>query len=114
MTDSTTAQRFRAAVEKRDLAALDDLFTEDVRFYSPVKFVPFEGKAMVVGLLGVLLGIFEDFRYVGEFDGRAETSRTAPKPRRRSCSSAPPCTARRSTASTCCTSTRPAGSRSSP
>lgn len=74
MTDPTTAQRFRAAVEKRDLAALDDLFTEDVRFYSPVKFVPFEGRAMVVGLFGVLLGIFEDFRYVGEFDGRAETS----------------------------------------
>ncbi|MDH6135924.1 hypothetical protein P3T37_005343 [Kitasatospora sp. MAA4] len=74
MTDSTTAQRFRTAVETRDLAALDDLFTEDVRFYSPVKFVPFEGKAMVVGLLGVLLGIFEDFHYIGDFDGRAETS----------------------------------------
>src|SRR4051794_15770866 len=69
-----TAERFRTAVEKRDLAALDDLFTDDIRLYSPVKFTPFEGKAMVLGLFGVLLRTFEDFRYVGEFDGTAETS----------------------------------------
>lgn len=69
-----TADRFRAAVEKRDPSALDDLFTEDVRFYSPVKFTPFEGKPMVLGLFGVLLRTFEDFRYIGRFDGSAETS----------------------------------------
>ncbi|MFF0066020.1 nuclear transport factor 2 family protein [Streptomyces sp. NPDC005279] len=69
-----TAERFRAAVETRDLAALDELFTEDVRFYSPVKFTPFEGRQMVLGLFGVLLRTFEDFRYIGEFDGAAETS----------------------------------------
>lgn len=69
-----TADRFRAAVEKRDLTALDDLFTEDIRFYSPVKFTPFEGKPMVLGLFGVLLRTFEDFRYIGHFDGTAETS----------------------------------------
>lgn len=69
-----TAERFRAAVEKRDLAALDDLFTDDIRLYSPVKFTPFEGKPMVLGLFGVLLRTFEDFRYVGQFDGTAETS----------------------------------------
>ncbi|MFI2345486.1 nuclear transport factor 2 family protein [Streptomyces sp. NPDC019443] len=69
-----TTERFRAAVEKRDLTALDDLFTEDIRFYSPVKFTPFEGRPMVIGLLGVLLRTFEDFRYVGRFAGAAETS----------------------------------------
>lgn len=69
-----TAERFRAAVEKRDLAGLEDLFTEDVRFYSPVKFTPFEGRPMVLGLFGVLLRVFEDFRYVGDFEGAAETS----------------------------------------
>ncbi|MFI1397082.1 nuclear transport factor 2 family protein [Streptomyces sp. NPDC020681] len=68
------AQRFRAAVEGRDLAALEDLFTEDVRFYSPVKFSPFEGRPMMLGLLRVLLRTFEDFRYVGHLDGTAETS----------------------------------------
>ncbi|MEU9012341.1 nuclear transport factor 2 family protein [Streptomyces sp. NPDC048479] len=69
-----TAERFRAAVEARDLTALDELFTDDVRFYSPVKFRPFEGRPMVLGLFGVLLRTFEDFRYIGQFDGAAETS----------------------------------------
>ncbi|MGW7363458.1 nuclear transport factor 2 family protein [Streptomyces sp. NPDC054841] len=69
-----TAERFRTAVEQRDLGALDDLFTEDIRLYSPVKFTPFEGKAMVIGLFGVLLRTFEDFRYVGQFAGTARTS----------------------------------------
>ncbi|MEU7606308.1 nuclear transport factor 2 family protein [Streptomyces sp. NPDC040724] len=72
--EQQTAERFRAAVEKRDAAALEDLFTEDIRFYSPVKFTPFEGRPMVLGLFGVLLRIFEDFRYVGHFEGTAETS----------------------------------------
>ncbi|MGW7199239.1 nuclear transport factor 2 family protein [Streptomyces chryseus] len=69
-----TAARFRAAVEKEDVAALEGLFTEDVRLYSPVKFQPFEGKPMVMGLFGVLLRTFEDFRYVGAYEGAAETS----------------------------------------
>ncbi|WP_030769370.1 nuclear transport factor 2 family protein [Streptomyces sp. NRRL F-2664] len=70
-----TAERFRAAVEERDLAALEDLFTEDIRLYSPVKFRPFEGRPMVLGLFGVLLRVFEDLRYVGHFDGATETGR---------------------------------------
>ncbi|MFF3017626.1 nuclear transport factor 2 family protein [Streptomyces sp. NPDC057939] len=69
-----TAERFRAAVEKGDLGALDDLFTDDIRLYSPVKFKPFEGKDMVMGLFGVLLRTFEDLRYLGRLDGAAETS----------------------------------------
>ncbi|MEN8651202.1 nuclear transport factor 2 family protein [Streptomyces sp. 21So2-11] len=76
-----TADRFRAAVEKKDLAALEALFTDDIRLYSPVKFTPFEGRPMVMGLFGVLLRTFEDFRYVGEFDGTSETSADgAPSP----------------------------------
>ncbi|MFH8293125.1 nuclear transport factor 2 family protein [Streptomyces sp. NPDC018059] len=69
-----TAERFRSVVEKRDLAALTDLFTPDIRFYSPVKFTPFEGRPMVLGLFGVLLRTFEDFRYVGSYSGQALTS----------------------------------------
>ncbi|WP_371095714.1 nuclear transport factor 2 family protein [Streptomyces sanglieri] len=69
-----TVERFRAAVEKGELTALSDLFTEDIRLYSPVKFTPFEGRPMVLGLFGVLLRVFEDFRYVGHFEGAAETS----------------------------------------
>ncbi|MFG3496749.1 nuclear transport factor 2 family protein [Streptomyces sp. NPDC047886] len=70
----TTADRFRAAVDSRDLDALDPLFTDDVRLYSPVKFTPFEGKPAVLGLFGVLLRTFEDFRYIGRHEGASETS----------------------------------------
>ncbi|MGV9851713.1 nuclear transport factor 2 family protein [Streptomyces sp. NPDC003442] len=70
----TTADRFRTAIDNRDLAALDDLFTEDIRFYSPVKFTPFEGKPMVLGLFAVLLRTFQDFRYLGDHTGTAQTS----------------------------------------
>ncbi|WEH40326.1 nuclear transport factor 2 family protein [Streptomyces sp. NBC_01218] len=68
------ATRFRTAVEKGDPASFDALFTDDVRLYSPVKFTPFEGKPQVLGLFGVLLRVFEDFRYVGHFEGASETS----------------------------------------
>ncbi|MEU5542748.1 nuclear transport factor 2 family protein [Streptomyces sioyaensis] len=70
----TTADRFKAAVEARELDGLDELFTEDIRLYSPVKFTPFEGRPMVLGLFGVLLRTFEDFRYVGELTGSAQTA----------------------------------------
>lgn len=70
---TTAAGLFRAAVESGDLTALENLFTEDVRLYSPVKFTPFEGRETVLGLFGVLLRTFEDLRYVGHLDGTAET-----------------------------------------
>ncbi|WP_306334104.1 nuclear transport factor 2 family protein [Streptomyces sp. KL118A] len=69
-----TAARFRTIVEAGDLDGLEDLFTPDVRFYSPVKFTPFEGRPMVLGLFGVLLRTFKDFRYVGAYAGEAQTS----------------------------------------
>ncbi|MFC6063548.1 nuclear transport factor 2 family protein [Streptomyces ochraceiscleroticus] len=72
-----TADRFRAAVEKGDIGAIEELFASDVRFYSPVKFTPFEGRPMVMGLFGVLLRTFEDFRYIGRFEGAAESSAPA-------------------------------------
>ncbi|RAY15918.1 nuclear transport factor 2 family protein [Actinomadura craniellae] len=73
-----TADRFRIAVEERDLAAIDRLFAEDVRFFSPVKFTPFEGLPMVRGLFRVLLRTFEDFRYVGELRGEVELTEQGP------------------------------------
>ena len=80
MAVTGTADRFRAAVEKRDLASIEALFTEDIRLYSPVKFTPFEGRPMVLGLFGVLLRTFEDFRYIGHFEGEADTSTGTPAP----------------------------------
>ena len=65
-------ERFRAAVDSRELAGFDGLLAEDVRLFSPVKFSPFVGAPAVRGLLSVLLRTFEDFRYVGELTGEAE------------------------------------------
>lgn len=73
ISSSATTDRFRAAVHRRDAAAMKDLFTEDIRFFSPVKFTPFEGRPMVMGLFEVLMRTFEEFRYVGEFTGTAGT-----------------------------------------
>ncbi|MER5479377.1 nuclear transport factor 2 family protein [Streptomyces sp. NPDC002734] len=69
-----TADRFRTAVDSRDLAAIEELFTEDIRLYSPVKFTPFEGRPMVMGLFGVLLRTFGNFRYVGDTAGTVQTA----------------------------------------
>ncbi|MCX5127780.1 nuclear transport factor 2 family protein [Streptomyces sp. NPDC002812] len=71
---TSTADRFRAAVAGHDLAALDALFTDDVRLNSPVKSKPFEGKPAVLALFRVLLRTFEGFHYVGHFDGSVQSA----------------------------------------
>lgn len=65
----SVADKLRSAVEGQDLGAVTALFAEDIRFFSPIKFRPFEGAAVVGALFKVLLRTFEDFRYVGEFTG---------------------------------------------
>lgn len=60
---------FRAAVEGEDVEAMAALLAEDIVLWSPVAFEPFRGKATVVRLLGVLMEVFEDFRYTDELVG---------------------------------------------
>lgn len=74
MTASTTLDRFRTAMEKGDLAALEELLTPDIRFYSSLKYQPIEGRDMVMGVFGVFVRTLEDFRYVGSYAGSCETS----------------------------------------
>jgi hypothetical protein len=62
----TTAERFRAAVESKDLAAAGELLSPDVVFHSPVTFHPFLGRETVSALLGEVAQVFEDFRYTDE------------------------------------------------
>jgi hypothetical protein len=71
-------QRFRAAVEARDLSAFDEILAPNVRLVSPVKFNPFEGRDAVLGLLKVLIRAFTDFRYVGELAGEAQMGADGP------------------------------------
>ncbi|MEU8529158.1 MULTISPECIES: nuclear transport factor 2 family protein [Streptomyces] len=64
---------FRAAVERRDVAAIEALLAEDVVFTSPVAFKPYAGKAITAAILRGVLRVFEDFAYVREIanpDGR--------------------------------------------
>ncbi|MEV7069718.1 nuclear transport factor 2 family protein [Streptomyces sp. NPDC093990] len=64
---------FREAVEAGDLGAVEALLAEDVVFTSPVVFKPYAGKAITAAILGAVVEVFEDFRYVSELsseDGR--------------------------------------------
>jgi hypothetical protein len=66
-------KKFRAAVEARDAAALEDLLADDVVFTSPVAFKPYPGKPITAAILRGALRVFEDFRYIreiGEEGGR--------------------------------------------
>ena len=62
------SDRFRAAAEGKDFSAIDDLFTEDVSFRSPVVFKPYEGRQAVAMLLGAVVQVFEDFRYTDQVE----------------------------------------------
>jgi SnoaL-like domain len=57
------SDRFRRAAEAKDFSAIDELFTEDVVFRSPVVYKPYEGRDAVALLLTTVAQVFEDFRY---------------------------------------------------
>ncbi len=62
----TTAERYRAAVERKDLPAVGELLAQDIVFHSPVTFHPFIGRDTVERLLGEVVQVFEDFRFTDE------------------------------------------------
>jgi SnoaL-like protein len=62
------SDRFRAAAEAKDFSAIDELFTADVVFRSPVVFKPYEGREAVAMLLGAVSQVFEDFRYTDQVE----------------------------------------------
>ena len=55
---------FRAAAEAKDFGAADELFTEDAIFRSPAVFKPYEGRDAIKLILGAVVQVFEDFRYL--------------------------------------------------
>lgn len=59
---------FRAAAESKDFSAIDDLFTEDVGFRSPVVYKQYEGRDAIGLLLGAVSQVFEDFRYTDQLE----------------------------------------------
>ncbi|QFG23335.1 nuclear transport factor 2 family protein [Actinomadura sp. WMMB 499] len=60
---------FRKAVEAADIDGAIALLADDVVFVSPVAHKPYAGKAITAAILRAVFRVFEDFRYVGEFDG---------------------------------------------
>jgi hypothetical protein len=61
----------RAAIEAHDVGAVAALLSEEVVFKSPAVYRPYQGREVVVALLGVVEQVFENFRYVNEWrDGR--------------------------------------------
>jgi hypothetical protein len=57
---------FRRAIEARDLDAAVALLREDVVFHSPVVFTPYQGREALRRILGAVVVVFEDFRYIRE------------------------------------------------
>ena len=59
----SAADRFRAAVEARDLDAAMEVFSDDVVFRSPIVHKPYQGREILRALLGGISQVLEDFRY---------------------------------------------------
>jgi ketosteroid isomerase-like protein len=69
------SDRFRAAVERGNVAAAADLFSEDAVFRSPVLFKPYEGRDRVTKVLRAaesVLGVGREFRYVHQLEDPEE------------------------------------------
>jgi SnoaL-like domain len=64
---------FRQAAEAKDFSRGEELFSSDVVFRSPAVFKPYEGRDALGVLLGAVVEVFEDFRYVDQ----VETGETA-------------------------------------
>lgn len=62
----STAELFRAAIERGDIDDLGELFAEEIVFHSPVTFHPFVGRETVTRLIGLVAQVFQDFCYTDE------------------------------------------------
>ena len=59
---------FRRAAEAKDFSAGAELFSPDVVFRSPAVFKPYDGLEALGLLLGNVVEVFEDFRYVDQVE----------------------------------------------
>lgn len=57
---------FRRAAETKDLELMRETLREDVVLHSPILFRGFEGRDVVLAVLGHVIEVLEDFRYVDE------------------------------------------------
>jgi hypothetical protein len=69
------SDRFRAAVEQRDIHDARGLFSEEAIFRSPVLFKPYEGRDQVLRVLEAaerVLGVGDNFRYLHQLEDAHE------------------------------------------
>jgi len=64
----TDRKSFRRAVEAASLDQIMEQFADNAVLHSPITFQPFEGKAAIRRLLGIIVEVFEDFHYTDELD----------------------------------------------
>jgi len=64
---------FRRAAEAKDADGMAAALSPGVVFRSPVVFRPYEGREAVMGLLSLVVEVFEDFGYVDELRGDQTT-----------------------------------------
>jgi hypothetical protein len=57
---------FRRAAENKDLELLRETLREDVVLHSPILFRGFEGREVVIAVLGQVIEVLEEFRYTDE------------------------------------------------
>src|SRR5262245_55737685 len=59
---------FRAGAESKDFSQAEALFSPEVVFNSPAVFKPYSGLDALKVLLGAVVEVFEDFRYVDQVE----------------------------------------------
>lgn len=59
---------FKRAAEAKDFSQAEDLFSPEVVFRSPVVFKPYTGLEALGVLLGTVVQVFEDFRYLDQVE----------------------------------------------
>jgi hypothetical protein len=70
---SVSAGSLRAAMERRDIRAVADAFAADAVFHSPLTDkLTFRGREQIAALAGIVLEVFENFRYTDEIMGDEE------------------------------------------
>jgi len=65
----TERHAFRRAAEAKDLDLMRETLAEDVVLHSPILFNGFEGRDTALFVLGHVIEVFEDFRYLDEAHG---------------------------------------------
>ena len=70
---AATRRELRAAMERRDLAAVVALFAPDIVLRSPIIGRPsFEGREAVANLIAAVVATFDDYEYTLEGEGEGD------------------------------------------